>query len=352
MIGVHPRSRSGTERDGPEARGRPRLATLVARRAVVCVRSFLDSLVKRWNGSPMAPGSLLLAIGLSLTLCATPARAVTRILVSNDDGPGGVGLQALVTELQTIPDVVITIVVPDGDASGTGAGITIFAPLTITAGVPLVGGIDTATTVGGRPADCVRYALANVFPPGPPPDFVISGINRGQNLGAAFGSGTVGAATQASSLGIKAIAVSQALTFSSPPLNVGATLGDYAAGAGFVRRLVQALVANDPVVRKITRHLQLGGMLNVNVPAHAPIGARLTAAGQFEPTITYVDSGPGQVTPTISLPSVDAYNPDWVAQGVGTDVGAVAANYVAVVLWNSKRVGVGRGRRCCDALLP
>ena len=129
-----------------------------------------------------------------------------RILVSNDDGVRAPGIAAVAQILQAIGDV--TIVAPAENHSGAGHSIStnndaIFRDdLTLPNGLKAIG--LTAT-----PASTVNVAIRNIMKP--LPDLVVSGINRGTNLGySAYVSGTVGAARQAAMLGIPAIAASMA----------------------------------------------------------------------------------------------------------------------------------------------
>jgi 5'/3'-nucleotidase len=129
-----------------------------------------------------------------------------RILVSNDDGVRAPGIAAVAQILQAIGDV--TIVAPAENHSGAGHSIStnndaIFRDdLTLPNGLKAIG--LTAT-----PASTVNVAIRNIMKP--LPDLVVSGINRGTNLGySAYVSGTVGGARQAAMLGVPAIAASMA----------------------------------------------------------------------------------------------------------------------------------------------
>jgi 5'-nucleotidase len=140
-----------------------------------------------------------------------------RILVTNDDGVGSEGIDALVQGLRGVADVEITVVAPLEDMSGTGRQISrgrVTATATTTqSGFP-------ATAVDGFPADTVIYAVKRLDLK---PDLVMSGINAGANLGAiSYGSGTVGAAMEAGLLGIPSVAFSQGDSDAS---------ADYASGA-------------------------------------------------------------------------------------------------------------------------
>lgn len=132
---------------------------------------------------------------------------VLRILVTNDDGVGGAGIDAVVAGLETLPDVEVTVVAPAEDRSGTSDSVTDPPPDGTDAA--LVGGHE-AVAVAGLPADSVNHALDEVLTERP--HVVVSGINLGQNLGpVVFASGTVGAARTAARRGIPALAVSQGL---------------------------------------------------------------------------------------------------------------------------------------------
>lgn len=127
------------------------------------------------------------------------------ILVTNDDGITAPGIRALAKALQPLGRV--TVVAPDRERSATGHAITVHQPLRVRryADFPA----DEAYSVDGTPADCVKIAVEALtldsF------DLVVSGINRGPNLGTdVLYSGTVSAAIEGAILGLPAIAVSLA----------------------------------------------------------------------------------------------------------------------------------------------
>jgi 5'-nucleotidase len=139
-----------------------------------------------------------------------------RILITNDDGVGAPGIDAVVEALKDDPDSLLTVCAPAGNQSGSGDSRTPTPPpleateTTTASGYP-------ATAVDGTPADSVLYALDNLFPTAPP-HVVLSGINAGQNVGAVPSgrffllsgiSGTVGAAKTAACRGVPALASSQ-----------------------------------------------------------------------------------------------------------------------------------------------
>src|SRR5262245_37455934 len=163
----------------------------------------------RDRGSPMATKRIFLAACL-LAALARPAVAQTlRVLVSNDDGIGAPGIDALVNELSLNSNLVIEIYAPATNQSGVSDNFTT-VPFAVAAGTTASNVLGTA--VSGTPADSVMYAL--LYGLSQPPDIVVSGINAGQNIGrwvAEDASGTVGAALAAARLGIPAIAVSLGL---------------------------------------------------------------------------------------------------------------------------------------------
>jgi len=132
-----------------------------------------------------------------------PMNRPLRILLSNDDGFHAAGLQALYQAIKDKAEV--TIVAPDRERSAVGHGITMHHPLRVEP-VQLDG--QTHWTVDGTPSDCVKLALEKVLLDRRP-DLVISGINRGPNLGSdVLYSGTVSAAIEGHMYGIPSMAAS------------------------------------------------------------------------------------------------------------------------------------------------
>jgi 5'-nucleotidase len=137
-----------------------------------------------------------------------PPAEPLQILVTNDDGVGAPGIDALVQGLLTLEDVEVTVVAPATQQSGTG-GSTTDGPLTVT-DATTAGGYP-AKAIAGFPADTIIWAI-DQGGLGFTPDLVIAGINEGQNLGPVIDlSGTVGAARAAANRGILALATSQGL---------------------------------------------------------------------------------------------------------------------------------------------
>ena len=113
------------------------------------------------------------------------------ILITNDDGIHAPGIRHLWNSLKDHAD--ITIVAPATEQSAVGLGITIRQPLRIEKNEYFDN--TNAWSITGTPADCVKMAFSVLLET--PPDFVVSGINRGTNAGRnVLYSGTVAAAIE------------------------------------------------------------------------------------------------------------------------------------------------------------
>jgi 5'-nucleotidase len=170
-----------------------------------------------------------------------------RILLTNDDGIAAEGLVALAAALSSEHEV--WILAPDKERSGVSHALTLGAPCRIRQ----VG--ERAFSCSGTPSDCVVFAALGAI--GVKPDIVVSGINRGPNLGTDIVySGTCAAASEAVLSGIPGIAVSCA--------SRDARLL-YGAAASFVLRNLSDLVASCS-----------GGdvFVNVNAPSSDEDGLR------------------------------------------------------------------------------
>jgi 5'-nucleotidase len=178
------------------------------------------------------------------------------ILVSNDDGIHSEGLHALEAALQTVGEVYT--VAPDREQSAVSHALSLHRPLRIEELAPRRFAVD------GTPTDCVNLAVKGFLPVRP--QLVVSGINKGANLGDDITySGTVSAAIEGSLLGIPSIAVS--LVTWTPPFR-------FAAAAEFA-----AMLAGEVS----TQGLPADTLLNVNVPnllPHEIKGYRMTRQGK------------------------------------------------------------------------
>ncbi|MDP1770162.1 MAG: 5'/3'-nucleotidase SurE [Nitrospirota bacterium] len=123
-----------------------------------------------------------------------------RIVVTNDDGIHSPGLTALAKALSKVGEV--WVVAPDRERTAAAHAVTLHKPLR----VEQLG--TRIYSVSGTPVDCVNLAVLKLLPA--PPDLLVSGINRGVNLGDdVLYSGTVSAAMEGTILGIPSMAVSQ-----------------------------------------------------------------------------------------------------------------------------------------------
>jgi 5'-nucleotidase len=142
---------------------------------------------------------------------------VPRILLTNDDGVNSEGLWAAYDALKQIAEVIVC--APATQQSAVGRSVSIFEPLRVNE--VTYNGVK-AYSVGGKPTDSVIIGL---FALNLKPDFVVSGINIGENVSAeaVTTSGTVGAALEAANQGIPAVAFSlqvedQAEKFDNPKI--------------------------------------------------------------------------------------------------------------------------------------
>ncbi|HET6569166.1 MAG TPA: 5'/3'-nucleotidase SurE [Rhodothermales bacterium] len=168
------------------------------------------------------------------------------ILVTNDDGIDAPGIRALAAAMDRIGDV--HVVAPTEEQSAVGHAITVRQPVRVRKWpFPVTSGEVAAYAVTGTPADCVKMAINHLLPRRP--DLVVSGINRGPNTAVnVIYSGTVSAATEASILGIDAVAFSLC--------------------AWEAEHFEHAAAQAEAIARKVLAEgLPPGILLNVNIPA-------------------------------------------------------------------------------------
>jgi len=183
-----------------------------------------------------------------------------RFLITNDDGILAPGIDRLVEAAE--PLGVVTVVAPDREQSGMSHSLTLHQPVR-----PIQRG-ERRWQINGTPTDCVMIALEALMPERP--DFVLSGINHGHNMGEdVLYSGTVAAAMEGLALGIPSIAFSFAG-------------GDLRADLGYLKDQVK-------VVTRVLKHLvelpefPVNTLFNVNLPplpADEVKGVRLTRLGR------------------------------------------------------------------------
>jgi 5'-nucleotidase len=184
-----------------------------------------------------------------------------RILVTNDDGVHSDGIHALAAALRPFGDVLV--VAPHIEASAIGHALTLRRPLRIE---QLRDGVYE---VDGTPTDCVNIAISKLY--AGLPDLIVSGINKGYNLGDDVTySGTVSGALEGALLGVPSIAVSQAR--SSGQYDFSHAAAAAATIAGFALRGAFA----PPT------------FVSLNVPAGKPKGFKLTVQAKRN-HVTIVD---------------------------------------------------------------
>ncbi len=167
-----------------------------------------------------------------------------RILVTNDDGIEADALEPLAAALAPLGEV--DIIVPDQNWSGASHSITLFKPIRCRP-TKLPSG-RAAHLTDGSPTDCVRLAVNGFLKARP--DLVVSGINRGANLGDDITySGTVAAAMEGILSGIPSIAIS---------LAEYSAAADYRPAAAFCALLAANI---------LERGFAPDALLNVNVPS-------------------------------------------------------------------------------------
>lgn len=131
-------------------------------------------------------------------------KRLQRILITNDDGIDAPGLAVLEEVAQPLADEV-WVVAPDHDQSGISHALSLHHPLRVTRRG------ERRFSVSGTPADCVAIGLRQLLEE--PPQLLLSGVNKGGNLGVeTMFSGTVGAAMAGLLLGVPSIALSQYFT--------------------------------------------------------------------------------------------------------------------------------------------
>ncbi len=175
------------------------------------------------------------------------------ILITNDDGFGAEGLRVLE---ETLVDVgTVWVVAPDREQSGQGHALTLHHPLRYEKrGV-------RRFAVQGTPTDCIYLGVHRILEARP--RLVVSGINRGINMGDDLTySGTVSAAFEATLMTVPAFAISQ---------EIGEEGVGFEAAGRFARTLAREI---------LRRGLPPDTLLNVNVPKSPPRGVRVTRQGK------------------------------------------------------------------------
>lgn len=245
----------------------------------------------------------VLAIALSASGMEAPGQSPLKILLSNDDGIDAPGLAVLFDRLSSIAQV--TVAASTQNYGGFGHAMTFREPILVS---------ETEKkgakwyAIKATPPSCVRLALSALLTQ--KPDFVIAGINPGENTGLdTYYSATVACAREAAFLGLPAISVH--LTTRHSP--------DFGPAADFVVNLVQILRKNP---------LKPGLYLNVNVPGlpKEKIKGVLIVRQDIRPTL---ESFEKRMNPRGQVYFWNTYKD--LDQGTDkTDIWAVRNGYIAV----------------------
>jgi 5'-nucleotidase len=223
------------------------------------------------------------------------------ILLTNDDGFFAEGIRSLLKRLRGLGE--LAVVAPDREKSASSLSLTLHRPLRVQKTGPAVYAVD------GTPADCVYIAVRRLLTR--TPDLLVSGINRGPNLGQQdiSYSGTAAAAVQGTYLGIPSLAVSLI------PAEGDRYSFDFAARV--VRSILENLLAQPPLAALT---------LNINIPPPPFKGVRVTTLGEKRYTPEIVEK---------KDPRLNSYY--WIGTGESrpsggpsSDIRAVAAGFVSV----------------------
>jgi 5'-nucleotidase len=193
-----------------------------------------------------------------------------RILVTNDDGIHAPGLRSAERIARQLSDDV-WIVAPETDQSGVSHSLSLNDPLRLRE----VG--ENQYAVKGTPTDCVIMAVKHLMA-GEPPDLVLSGVNKGQNVAEDVTySGTIAGAIEGTILGVRSIALSQAY---GPETRHAVPFETAEAHAPSVIRTI------------LEEGLAKGTLVNINFPNRKPAdvkGIKVTAQGRRDQEILTID---------------------------------------------------------------
>ena len=230
-----------------------------------------------------------------------------RILVTNDDGIHADGLSVCEAIARSLSDDVWT-VAPESDQSGVAHSLSLNDPLRLRDVGP------QRFAVLGTPTDCVIMALKHILPS--PPDLIISGVNRGQNVAEDVTySGTVAAAMEGTILGIPSIALSQA----------------YGPGGRENIHWDCARQHAPDLVRKVLDiGIEPGTLININFPNCAPqdvAGTRVTTQGQRDANFLRIEArADGRMIPYYWI----GFQRGQYALGHGTDLEALSEKHISL----------------------
>lgn len=193
-----------------------------------------------------------------------------RILITNDDGIASEGLRALVDWAVKLGEV--SVFAPKVEQSGKSVSVELREAFRVEK-VEYPGAVE-AYAVNSTPADCVRFAVLGM---GKKYDLVLSGVNKGQNLGHDINySGTCGAVIEAAMHGMKGIALSTGK-----------------------KNLPNAITSFDKVYKYFVDNdlLSLCNVYNVNFPGGEDCGIAITRQGGVRFSDEYIDIGDNMYQP-------------------------------------------------------
>lgn len=170
-----------------------------------------------------------------------------KILVTNDDGYEAKGLIELVKTLKEIENVEVTVVAPASEKSACGHSLTLTRPLRFVSVDD-----DFYKLDDGTPTDCVFLSLSTMFE-NSKPDLLVSGINRGSNMGEDITySGTCAGAMEGVLHDVPSIAISQVIDSKNPS-------GDYILACKTIKKIVSK-------IKNGSFPLPKREFLNINIP--------------------------------------------------------------------------------------
>jgi len=226
------------------------------------------------------------------------------VLISNDDGIAAHGIEVLIDAISSLPGFRVTVVAPHDQQSASSHSLTLTSPLRILDAGP------GRYAVTGTPTDSVLVAMEKILR-SDRPDYVMSGINHGPNMGEdVLYSGTVAAAMEGTMFNVPSYAFSLAAWHPT----------DFSGAKAFLQASIRDILAFP---------LQEGTLLNINIPDGPPAGIRgikVTRLG----TRVYQDVITDQVDPH-GKPYfwIGGSGPTWTREE-GTDHAACDDGYVSL----------------------
>jgi 5'-nucleotidase len=232
-----------------------------------------------------------------------------RILLTNDDGIHAPGLKLLETIARELSDDVTT-VAPETDQSGVAHSLSLSDPLRLREIGP------RHYALKGTPTDCVIMGVRKILADRPP-DLVLSGVNRGQNVAEDVTySGTIAGAMEGAILGVPSIALSQAYGGA-----IGRPAIEWEAAATHAVPVIRTILAAG---------ISSGGLVNVNFPACAADevnGVAVTRQGRRNAELMRVEERrDGRGIPYFWL----MFQRSKFENEDGTDLAAIAANKISI----------------------